>query len=246
MYVILFLIFSLLSVFSFQIKTFRHTRKNQLKASLNGFELGAITLASGLLLDNTVSKKSLDVLKSNSKELYNNGMKKVINNLLVLGPIYYLGVENFLIKDTISNVNFIETFNIVLVHSFGYYLTHRAMHKNDYFKKFHNFHHKFNETLVPSIGNAVSEGEFTFAYMFPFVIGTKIYSPNINSLNFAIMIVSIMNLIIHCQELKDNNWNEFFVSPETHLNHHQSKNKFSTYSAPTFNLENIFRKILRK
>ena len=69
----------------------------------------------------------------------------------------------------------------------------------------------------------------------------KLVHPNINSLNLGIMIVSIMNLVIHCQELENIKWNKYFVSPQTHLYHHQSKNKLSTYSAPTFNLEYIFR-----
>ena len=52
-----------------------------------------------------------------------------------------------------------------------------------------------------------------------------------------------MNLVIHTQELNDVNYNKLFVSPKTHLNHHQGKNKKSTYSAPTFNLEYIYSEL---
>ncbi len=220
------------------VKSF--TVRKPIKSYHGGIELGLATLSTGILMDNTISKTSLKQLKDNSNDLYNQGMKKVFNNLLVVGPIYYLVIDNFVISDHYSNVNIIETFNIVLIHSFGYYCSHRLMHRSDLFRKYHNFHHKFNETLIPSISNAVSLPEFTFAYMTPFIIGALIVDPNINSYNLGILIVSFMNLIIHTQELSNIKYSNFFVSPKTHLNHHQGKNIKSTYSAPTFNLEYIY------
>ncbi len=217
--------------------------RKPIRAYHGGLELGIATLSTGILMDNTIAKSSLIKLKENSNELYNDGMKKVINNLILLGPIYYFGVDNFIISDHISEINLIETFNIVIIHSFGYYTAHRLMHRSDLFRKYHNFHHKFNETLTPSIGNAVSGSEFTFAYMTPFMIGAYLVDPNINSFNLGIMIVAFMNLVIHTQELSDVNYNKLFVSPKTHLNHHQGKNKKSTYSAPTFNLEYIYSEL---
>ena len=214
--------------------------RKTIKAFHGGLELGLTTLTTGLIMDNTISKNSLNKIKNTDIQLYNQGMRNVVNNLILLGPCYYYGVDNFIISDHISNVNLIETFNIVLIHSFGYYLSHRLMHRSDLFRKYHSFHHKFNETLTPSIGNAVSSAEFTFAYMSPFVLGSLIVDPNINSFNLGILIVSIMNLVIHTPELTDINYNKFFVSPKTHLNHHQGKNIKSTYSAPTFNLEYIY------
>ena len=217
--------------------------RKPIKAYHGGLELGIATLGTGILMDNTIAKSSLIKLKENSNELYKDGMKEVINNLMILGPIYYFGVDNFIISDKISDVNFIETLDIVIIHSFGYYTAHRLMHRSDLFRKYHNFHHKFNETLTPSIGNAVSGSEFTFAYMTPFMIGAYLVDPNINSFNLSIMIVAFMNLVIHTQELSDVNYNKLFVSPKTHLNHHQGKNKKSTYSAPTFNLEYIYSEL---
>tara|TARA_B100000424_G_scaffold259975_1_gene243385 strand:- start:31 stop:774 length:744 start_codon:yes stop_codon:yes gene_type:complete len=217
--------------------------RKPIKAYHGGLELGIATLGTGILMDNTIAKSSLIKLKENSNELYKDGMKEVINNLVILGPIYYFGVDNFIISDKISDVNFIETLDIVIIHSFGYYTAHRLMHRSDLFRKYHNFHHKFNETLTPSIGNAVSGSEFTFAYMTPFMIGACLVDPNINSFNLGIMIVAFMNLVIHTQELSDVNYNKLFVSPKTHLNHHQGKNKKSTYSAPTFNLEYIYSEL---
>ena len=225
------------------VKSF--TVRKPIKSYIGGIELGLTTLGTGIFMDNTISKNSLKDIKSNSNDLYNQGMVKVFSNLLIIGPIYYLGIDKFVISDHYSNVNIIETFNIVLIHSFGYYCSHRLMHRSDLFRKYHNFHHKFNETLIPSISNAVSLPEFTFAYMTPFIIGALVVDPNINSYNFGILIVSCMNLVIHTPELVNIKYNNLFVSPKTHLNHHQGKNIKSTYSAPTFNLEYIYHYLER-
>ena len=120
------------------------------------------------------------------------------------------------------------------------------MHRNDLFRKHHNFHHRFNETLIPSIANSVSLPEFTFSYMVPFICGQFLINPNINSFNLAIIIVSFMNLIIHTQELANIEYSPFLVSPENHVNHHRGKNKGSLYSAPTFNLEYIYSLLKKK
>lgn len=207
---------------------------------LHGLDLGITTLSTGLIMDNTISNNSLVDLKNKNITLYNQGLIKSSRNLLFLGPFYYSIVENLLITDKSTTPNLLHTFSIVFIHSIGYYFAHKAMHRNDFFKKYHYFHHQFNETLIPTIANSVSETEFTMAYMLPFVVGSLLISPNIESFNLGIMIVSIMNLVIHCQELQYTEWNKFFVSPKTHLYHHQAKNNISTYSAPTFNLENIF------
>ena len=74
---------------SFHFKTKIRKNKKTLKASLEGIELGLITIGTGLLMDNTISKNSLQVLKNNSTILYNEGMRKVYTNLIFIGPIYY-------------------------------------------------------------------------------------------------------------------------------------------------------------
>lgn len=211
-----------------------------------GIDIGITTLSAGILMDNTVSKNSLNKLKNETQELYNEGISKSVTNLLFVGPSYHFILENFIISDHLSKPIFFETFSIVLIHSLGYYFFHRLMHRNDLFRKHHNFHHRFNETLIPSIANSVSLPEFTFSYMVPFICGQFLINPNINSFNLAIIIVSFMNLIIHTQELANIEYSPFLVSPENHVNHHRGKNKGSLYSAPTFNLEYIYSLLKKK
>ena len=63
--------------------------RKPLKAFHGGLELGITTLASGVLMDNTISKNSLKKLKEDSIQLYNEGNKKIFNNLIILLIIYY-------------------------------------------------------------------------------------------------------------------------------------------------------------
>ena len=205
-----------------------------------GFELGAITLGTGLLMDTTLSKDSRQQLKKQSPQLLEKGIQTSTTNLLLVGPAYYYGVEKLIsLSDGVHNIP-MEVFSLVFIHSLGYYSAHRLMHRSDLFRKYHSFHHQFNETLIPSIGNSVSISEFTFAYMFPFVLGVLIVNPVQESFNEAIMIVSLMNLVIHTPELGEMNWSKWLVSPKTHLRHHRGENIQRTYSAPTLNWEYIY------
>tara|TARA_B100000524_G_C23652363_1_gene370561 strand:+ start:831 stop:1532 length:702 start_codon:yes stop_codon:yes gene_type:complete len=208
-----------------------------------GFELGVATLTTSIVMDNTVSKKSLETLKNNTRNLYYDGMRKVYTNLLLIGPSYYFILNNYDLFSNEYTINFISVTYLVITHSIGYYCFHRLMHRSDLFRKYHNFHHQFNTTLIPSISNAVSPLEFTLAYMFPFVIGAYIFKPDVYSFNLSIIIVSFMNLVIHTEEFNNVPWNKFLVSPQTHSNHHKGKNLKSTYSAPTFNIEEIYKYI---
>ena len=207
---------------------------------LNGFELGSLTFSTGLLLDNTIAKKSLDTLKNKNNTLYNVGMSKSFTNLMLVGPTYYTILEKNMVLNIDTNLHLTQITSLVFIHSLGYYLAHRLMHRSDLFRKYHHFHHTFNETLIPSIGNAVSIEEFSFAYMLPFIVGFFYIQPNLNSFKFAILIVSFMNLIIHTQELNDLDYNPYFVSPKIHSKHHNGTNIRNTYSAPTFNLEYMY------
>ena len=116
------------------------------------------------------------------------------------------------------------------------------MHKIDVLKKMHKFHHKFTNTLIPSIGNAVSVYEFTFAYASPFILASYLLDSNLITLNYAIKTVSFFNLMIHCNEFKNFKYYKMLVSPNDHLNHHKLKREKNTYSAPIINLDYIVNK----
>ena len=214
--------------------------------SLGGLELGTLTLGTGLIMDQTISKCSTQQLKTQSPQLYLKGLQSSAINLMLVGPSYYWCIQNWLPFDNLGHLSILDSSLLVFVHSIGYYSTHRLMHRSDLFRKYHQFHHQFNQTLIPTIGNSVSISEFTVAYMSPFILGYMLIHPNQESFNMGILIVSIMNLIIHTPELSKVSWSPWFVSPETHLKHHQGKNNRSVYSAPTLNLEFIIQQIYKK
>ena len=64
-----------------------------------------------------------------------------MENLIFLRFAFFI-LENFIISDHVSKPIFFETFSLVLIHSLGYYFFHRLMHRNDLFRKHHNFHHR--------------------------------------------------------------------------------------------------------
>lgn len=211
--------------------------------SFNGFKLALTTFLFGLFLDNTISINSKNKLIENNSKLLFKGYEKVFTNLCVLSPIFYYYLENYLITYNENSINFIKYFCLISTHSVGYYLGHLAMHKIKYIQPIHKFHHKFTTNLIPSIGNAVSASEFTLAYVSPFLIGSYLFDPNLQTLNLSIQTISFFNLIIHCNELKNLPYNKYFVSPNNHINHHRLNMGKNTYSAPIINLDTIIKKL---
>lgn len=225
------------------LDTFNNITKDFL-FSYNGFKLGLQIFLLGLLLDNTISYKSKKLIQNKDSNLLNRGYHKVSVNLLVLSPFMYYILENYLISKSEITFNLLKYFLILIIHSFGYYFAHLAMHKINYFKQFHKFHHKFVNILIPSIGNAVSSSEFVIAYASPFIFASFILDANLITLNYSIKTVSIFNLFIHCNELNYLKYPNILVSPNDHISHHKLLAKKNTYSAPFINLDYIVSKFV--
>lgn len=226
---------------NFILDTLRDITKDFL-FSYNGFKLGLEIFIIGIIFDNTISYKSKKMVQSNNQELLNEGYKTVTLNLLVLSPFLYYILENYLISKNENGFNFKKYCLILIIHSFGYYCMHLAMHKINFLKCIHKFHHKFTSNLIPSIGNAVSPYEFILAYASPFILASYILDSNIVTLNRAIKTVSLFNLFIHCNEFNSLSYPNALVSPNDHINHHKLKPNKNTYSAPIINLDYIVSK----
>tara|TARA_Y100000389_G_scaffold199821_1_gene238962 strand:- start:3215 stop:3871 length:657 start_codon:yes stop_codon:yes gene_type:complete len=208
-----------------------------LKSYLNGLSLGSGVYLLGRCLDMTLSADSYLRLMSIKGELLDKGLQLCRKNLLVVGPVVFTVVDIFLINHTLF-FSFRDMGDILIIHSIGYYFAHRTMHENSIMKRIHIFHHKFDQLLIPSIGNAVSVEEFCFAYMLPFIVGALLVRPGSLSFINAVGMISIANLFIHCKELEHIKLMELFVSPKKHINHHKTYNRH--YSAPILDLEYLF------
>lgn len=202
---------------------------------INSLILGSFTILLGHLLDINISRLTLEneYINKNKFDLYIQGQKNVHLNLLIISPLNYIFAYNYLM---ITNENFINFYNLIgmlLIQNLFYFLLHRFVHKFKYIKHIHDFHHRFIIN-IPSIGNSVSLLEFQFMYVIPFLVGMFVLRPNVVTVNISILIISILNSIIHCNELVNFSWIPFIVSPKDHSDHH--KTTAGTYSAPLFKL----------
>lgn len=194
-----------------------------------GLLLGGSICVLGMFLDKTICAKSLTKI---DQKLYDKGIYAVQKNMLVVGPLTYAAVDQIFV----SPGHVIQWFNVIsmlMIHSVGYYGVHYAMHKAPFLQPIHEFHHRFEKTLVPSIGNAVSMEEFILAYMAPFIFGAYLLRPNEISFVIPIKVVALLNLLIHCQEAEKLSFVKWWVSPKNHIDHHRYRYKH--YAAPTIN-----------
>ena len=210
-----------------------------LEPILNVYILSSFTILIGYILDFTISLPTLKKYTQDKFDLYVSGIQSTMINLLLIAPINYIILFNYLLFDFTYSFNFYNLLKLLLTHNILYFLLHMLVHNVRSIRFIHDFHHKFT-TNLPSIGNAVSILEFQFLYVIPFLIGTIVFKPNIMSINLSILIISVMNSIIHSNELKYSYWIPFLVSPQQHGEHHQTYHK--TYSAPLFNLDLLFKK----
>ena len=194
-----------------------------------GLLLGGSICVLGMFLDKTICANSL---KKIDQKLYDKGIYAVRKNMLVVGPLTYAVVDQIFV----SPGHVIQWFNVIsilMIHSVGYYGVHYGMHKLSFLQPIHEFHHRFEKTLVPSIGNAVSMEEFILAYMAPFIFGAYLLRPNEISFIIPIKIIALLNLLIHCQEAERLSFVKWWVSPKNHIDHHRYRYKH--YAAPTIN-----------
>ena len=94
---------------------------------------------------------------------------------------------------------------------------------------------KSDKVMLPSVGNAVSKGEYIIAYASPLVLGSWIFQVNEITLMSSAFLISLFNLFIHCRELRDVTWVPNLVSPNKHITHHEVKTRH--FAAPLFDFD---------
>tara|TARA_E500000178_G_scaffold182425_1_gene181017 strand:+ start:903 stop:1544 length:642 start_codon:yes stop_codon:yes gene_type:complete len=202
---------------------------------IKGLFLGTIAYSIGAIMDLTISRNSFKKILENIPKLYDQALTKIKTNMLVISPIVYCINDQYLIDHSTYSIQYGNVLGILMIHGIGYYIVHRSMHVVSFLRKYHNFHHEFDEYIMPSIGNAVSTEEFLTAYIAPFILSAYILHPNETSFVIPIALISIFNNIIHCKELENVEWSKYFVAPKQHLEHHSVRTKH--YAAPIVNLD---------
>lgn len=202
-----------------------------------GLLLGSTVTFLSYLFDITVSRNSLSIVLQKQGSLYKKGWNMIIFNMLGIAPIVYTIIHDNMIVVNTWTIEPVNIICILAIHSYGYYTVHKAMHENRYLYKFHKFHHMFDDVLVPSIGNAVSTQEFLSAYIFPFIVGAYVTKPSELSFIIPISLISIFNMLIHCNELKPIRFGKYMIDAQKHITHHKERTKH--YAAPIVDLEEI-------
>jgi sterol desaturase/sphingolipid hydroxylase (fatty acid hydroxylase superfamily) len=207
---------------------------------LKGFLLGFTAHSIGVIMDLRLSLDRFNEIMKEIPKLYLEAAVKIQRNLLIISPVAYAITDQYFLDHSNYKINYGKALIILLFHNSLYYYIHKAMHQINCLKEIHNFHHKFDKYMIPSIGNAVSTQEFLLAYIFPFIFASAIVRPNEITLALPIGFISVFNNIIHCKELEKVKWSIYFVSPKQHIKHHEVRNKH--YSAPIFNLDYFLEK----
>ena len=206
---------------------------------LKGLTLGSSVTMLSYIADRTIAEKSYQEIIKKQPNLYNKGWTAIQTNMMGIGPAVYAVVDNTMIDHSLE-LQMDNVMYILLIHSVGYYLVHKIMHEKKEWLKYHNFHHKFDKILVPSIGNAVSSQEFFAAYMFPFIASALALHPTEISFVAAIALISLFNIIIHTKELDYLDFGPYIVTPKKHIHHHKVRKEH--YAAPILDLDTILEK----
>lgn len=208
-----------------------------------GFFLGSAMYTAGFIFDNCLSSKTLSLIQERTPDLYIKGETFLKTNLLLCTPLIYSFVDNTLINHG-NTFSFTICGSLIAIQNIGYYIVHKSMHKIEYLQKYHEFHHKYINHIIPSSGNAVTTVEYVTAYISPFIIGAYILRPNEITFIGSISIVGIFNLLIHTHEFQHTKWIPGFVSPNDHIEHH--KVKYKHYSAPIISLDKVLQYFVKK
>jgi len=208
-----------------------------------GFVLGSTVIGLSFVLDRTVSRPSYINMSIEDIHLYNQGINANIINLCVMSPVFYSVLVTHVVRTPgliPFHPNPLAVLFLVFIHNVFYYLVHKSFHTTNSVRGAHYFHHKFDNLMLPSVGNAVSKREFLMAYIFPFYMGAIIIPCNEASLFCSVAIIALLNMAIHCKEFEELPWIAWLVSPKKHITHHIERTKH--YSAPFLDLDEFLEK----
>lgn len=208
----------------------------------DGFQMALITTIISLLLDFTSIFYILELFKKPyGITLYLDSLILNFVNNFFIGSLSYGVVTYYIItqKTTDFKMMIFEIFSILLIQSIGYYLMHMIMHTKKFYWM-HKFHHNYSSIVIPTSANAVTIYEYMFAYMLPIILGIILVRPCLESLYYAVKIISMFNLLIHTpwlNEISKYLVPDIFVNTNKHIEHHQKLNK--NYAAPILNIDKI-------
>lgn len=207
---------------------------------LRGILLGTAVAGFSFFMDITISLPSYLKMRTRKDEyaLYREGWKAILMNMCVVNTPMYAFTIVYCTQPTtlaLSNIEPIKLLFLTMFHNLLYYYVHYLMHTKPVMMKIHTFHHQFDKVMLPSVGNAVSKGEYIIAYASPLVLGSWIFQVNEMTLMSSAFVISLFNLLIHCRELRDEKWVPNLVSANKHITHHEVRTRH--FAAPLFDFD---------
>ena len=175
-------------------------------------------------------------------ELYATAwLYNVINHLCLAPVVYLVGIKAFATAAPYSLAARIAyAITGIGIHGIGYYCTHRAMHTKALWWA-HKYHHRFNAFICPIAASAVTQTEYLFAYMIPFIIAGVALNPMpMDTIAISALVIGHVNNLIHTpwmEELSEKVVPWFGVSTADHFAHHRELT--ANYAAPTINIDRL-------
>lgn len=208
-----------------------------------GFLIGGSIFAGAAVLELT----SLSTVRSlvstpEGMKLYATAWMHTAINHLILAPMTYMaGTRLFGSGAPVSlSQKLMSTLGVLVVHTIGYYFTHRAMHTKALWWA-HRFHHRFNRYICPIAASAVTQTEYLFAYMVPFVVAGAFLQPlSQEAFIFGALFIGHVNNFLHTpwmENLSQRHSPWWWVGASDHFEHHRQLT--NNYAAPTFNIDRL-------
>eukprot|EP00538_Stauroneis_constricta_P002687 CAMPEP_0119561106 /NCGR_PEP_ID=MMETSP1352-20130426/16716_1 /TAXON_ID=265584 /ORGANISM="Stauroneis constricta, Strain CCMP1120" /LENGTH=282 /DNA_ID=CAMNT_0007609231 /DNA_START=20 /DNA_END=866 /DNA_ORIENTATION=+ len=192
---------------------------------------------------------SIDTVKGllsmpGGKELYVKSIKANLIHYILIGiPAYIVAAIRVRRRTPSSHLeSALLIMGLLFSNSVQYYLVHRAFHASPKLYRYHKLHHRFNEYVPPSAGNAVSLVEYIVGYVAPFRISIFILPIDLWSLKVGMIIISVFHLINHTPKIEaitQKMLPSWWVSTHDHMEHHRKMH--CHYSSPTFDIDAIFQ-----
>lgn len=203
---------------------------------IKGLWLSGSVYVLGKILDEYVSGETKQLIIKENSKLISDAETAVQVNLLIISPFIYGAVDQWYLVHQFA-FSWLDFAGLIIMQNLGYFFIHREMHRNKKLFWIHQFHHQYDRLLIPSLGNAVSIFEFGIAYVVPIVLGAALLRPTEITYMSSIGLISVLNLIIHTQELGNVWWIPGLVSPKSHIAHHELRDKH--YAAPLLDVDGL-------
>lgn len=178
------------------------------------------------------------VIKPEFRQLWQSAIRLSVLNIWFISVFLHSVIDKLIVQQYTANPWYWSLPILILCQHVTYHGVHFAMHKWIY--RIHQYHHKFNDYVVPVSGIAVSHAEFLLAYACPVILGLCLGKPTQWTLALFLATEYCATIFVHCGFLETSQ-HKFIVTPAYHCAHH-GKCPNQNLSAPMLTFPDLFFK----